>query len=151
MKLNVNGAEREVLAGPDTPLLYALRNDLQLVGPKFGCGQGFCGCCTVLANDAPMRSCLIPVSAAGNLTLVTLEADSTDPIIRALQSAFVTEQAAQCGYCSNGMIMTARALLKNTPTPTRAAICAALDNNLCRCGAHLRIVRAVERAAASLK
>lgn len=149
--MHVNGIEREVFAQPDTPLLYALRNDLRLVGPKFGCGEGVCGACTVLVDNRPVRSCVLPVAAVGKAAVVTLEPAPADPVLGALQRAFVAEQAAQCGYCSHGMIITAKALLDATPNPTHADICRALDNNLCRCGAHVRILRAVARAAESLK
>ena len=146
-RLNVNGAEHQVTAEGDTPLLYVLRNDLGLNGAKFGCGLGQCGACTVLLNGAAIRTCVFPLSEVGNAFVVTLEGLGTVERPHALQKAFITEQAAQCGYCINGMIMTAKALLDRNPHPTDADIRQALGHNLCRCGTHLRIVRAVRRAA----
>jgi nicotinate dehydrogenase subunit A len=147
LTLNVNGKDRNVTTEPDTPLLYVLRDNLGLHGPKFGCGLGECGACTVIMNGAAIRSCLIPAAATKGSKIVTLEGLGTIEKPHPVQKAFIDEQAAQCGYCINGMIMTAAAFLKSSPHPTRADIIAALDNNLCRCGTHMRIVRAVERAA----
>ena len=147
MTLNVNGEGRVVTIAPDTPLLYVLRDDLGLHGPKFGCGLGECGACTVIVNGAATRSCVLPAAAAEGAKIVTLEGLGTVAKPHPVQKAFIEEQAAQCGYCINGMIMTAAAFLEREPHPIRAAIVAALDANLCRCGTHLRIVRAVERAA----
>jgi len=149
LSLKVNGAVHETAAEPDTPLLYVLRNDLGLNGAKFGCGLAQCGACTVLVDGAPARSCVTPISALGNASITTLESLGTTDTLHALQRAFIDEQAAQCGYCINGMIMTAKALLDQTPHPTEAQVRAALDGNLCRCGTHNRIVRAVLRAAQS--
>jgi len=146
-RLNVNGAEHTVTAEGDTPLLYVLRNDLGLNGSKFGCGLGQCGACTALLNGAAIRTCVIPLSAVGNASVVTLEGLGTVERPHALQRAFMAEQAAQCGYCINGMIMTAKALLDHNPHPTDADIRQALAHNLCRCGTHVRIIRAVQRAA----
>lgn len=143
--LNVNGAEHTVIAEGETPLLYALRNDLGLHGPKFGCGLGQCGACTAIVNGAAMRTCVFPLSAVGTAPVVTLEGLGTVDRPHALQKAFMAEQAAQCGYCINGMIMTAKALLDHNPHPTSAEIRQALASNLCRCGTHLRILRAIER------
>jgi nicotinate dehydrogenase subunit A len=151
MKIRVNGTDQYVDAAQDVPLLYVLRNHLSMVAPKYGCGQGICGACAVLVNGRPVRSCVVALGAVKNAEVTTLHGLSTDPVLRAIQNAFVHEQAAQCGYCSNGMIITAKALLDTNPSPTRAQICAALDANLCRCGAHLRIIRAVERAARELQ
>jgi nicotinate dehydrogenase subunit A len=145
--LNVNGAAHNVTAEGDTPLLYVLRNDLGLNGSKFGCGLGQCGACTALLNGAAIRTCVIPLSAVGNASVVTLEGLGTVERPHPLQRAFIAEQAAQCGYCINGMIMTAKALLDHNPHPTDADIRQALAHNLCRCGTHVRIVRAVQRAA----
>ena len=145
--IRVNGRSHEIQAAPDTPLLYVLRNDLQLNGPKFGCGLGQCGACTVHLGGAPVRSCVTPVSAAAGKLIVTVEGLGTEQAPHALQSAFIDEQAGQCGYCLSGMIMSAAALLKKTPKPTEAQIREALGGNLCRCGSHLRIVRAIARAA----
>lgn len=136
---------------PDTPLLYVLRNDLQLNGPKFGCGLGECGACTVLMDGVATRSCITPVEAAVGRQVVTLEGlgDAAHP--HPLQQAFIDEQAAQCGYCINGMVMTAKALLDRNPNPSDGEIRQELAYNLCRCGTHVEILKAVRRAAESLK
>jgi nicotinate dehydrogenase subunit A len=147
LTLNVNGEDRVVTIAPDTPLLYVLRDNLGLRGPKFGCGLGECGACTVIMNGAATRSCVMPAAAAKGAKIVTLEGLGTIDKPHPVQKAFIAEQAAQCGYCINGMIMTAAAFLEGEPHPTRAAIIGALNANLCRCGTHMRIVRAVERAA----
>jgi nicotinate dehydrogenase subunit A len=147
LTLNVNGADRRIMIAPDTPLLYVLRDNLGLHGPKFGCGLGECGACTVIVNGAATRSCLYPAAAAKGAKVVTLEGLGTVAKPHPVQKAFIEEQAAQCGYCINGMIMVAAAFLDGKPHPSRADIIAALDANLCRCGTHMRIVRAVERAA----
>ncbi len=144
--ITVNGKAHDVSAAPDTPLLYVLRNELELNGPKFGCGLAQCGACTVHIDGKPARSCSVPVSAVkGKVT--TIEGLGTPEKPHPLQAAFVAEQAAQCGYCVNGMIMTASAFLAQNPKPSDAQIRAALDGNLCRCGTHMRILRAVRRAA----
>jgi len=148
--LNVNGADRVVDAQPDSVLLYALRDDLELRGPKFGCGLGECGACTVLMDGTAIRSCVTPVAAVGKARIVTLEGLGTPEKPHPLQAAFIAEQAAQCGYCINGMIMQAASLLKHSPRPSREDIKQALNDNLCRCGTHMRIVRAIERAAGSM-
>ena len=145
--LTVNGKSRTVDADPSTPLLYVLRDDLGLNGPKFGCGLSQCGACTVLMEGKTARSCSIPVSAARNRSITTLEGLGTVAHPHRLQKAFVEEQAAQCGYCMNGMIMTAKVFLDKNPNPTAMQIREALQNNLCRCGSHLRVIRAVQRAA----
>ena len=149
LRIRVNGADHDVSAEPDTPLLYVLRNELSLNGPKFGCGLGQCGACTVHIDGAPRRSCVTAVSAAAGKDVVTLEGLGTPERPHPLQQAFIDEQAAQCGYCINGMIMRASALLAKTPRPSRDDILSAMDANLCRCGTHMRIVRAIERAAAT--
>jgi nicotinate dehydrogenase subunit A len=131
---------------PDTPLLYVMRNELGLHGPRFGCGLGQCGACTVHVDGAAIRSCITPLSSVTG-RIVTLEGLGTDAAPHPLQQAFVEEQAVQCGYCINGMIMQAAALLGRNPKPSEDAVKAELVNNLCRCGTHLRIVRAVLRAA----
>ena len=146
-QLKVNGAARRATAEPDTPLLYILRNDLELSGPRFGCGLSQCGACTVLIDGKPARSCVTPVVSIGARNVTTLEGLGTKDRLHPLQKAFIAEQAAQCGYCANGMIMTAKALLDKTPKPTEAQIRKALAANLCRCGTHNRIVRAIQRAA----
>jgi nicotinate dehydrogenase subunit A len=145
--LNVNGATHSVTVEPDTPLLYILRNDLALNGAKFGCGLGQCGACTVILGDQAVRSCQLPVAALGDQAVTTLEGLGTIAKPHRLQKAFIAEQAAQCGYCIAGMIMGAKALLDQNPDPDEAAIRAALAGNLCRCGTHGRIVRAIRRAA----
>jgi nicotinate dehydrogenase subunit A len=147
ISLKVNGATRSVDAEPDTPLLYVLRNDLELNGAKFGCGLTQCGACTVLVNGAAVRSCVIPIGQLGDNEVTTIEGLGTLDKPHPLQKAFIDEQAAQCGYCANGMIMTAADLLKRKPQPQEADVRAALAGNLCRCGTHNRIVRAVLRAA----
>ncbi|MDQ2785874.1 MAG: (2Fe-2S)-binding protein [Chloroflexota bacterium] len=147
LTITVNGTSHAVAAAPDTPLLYVLRNELQLHGPKFGCGLEQCGACTVHVNGRAVRSCQMPVSQVGNAQVTTLEGLGTAEKPHPLQQAFITEQASQCGYCISGMIMTGAALLKQNPHPTDAEARAALARNLCRCGTHLRILRAVARAA----
>ena len=147
-QLRVNGRPAPVTCEPDTPLLYVLRNDLALNGPQFGCGLGQCGACTVLVDGKPVRSCVIPVRAVGKAAVVTLDGLAKDGAPHPLQRAFVEAQAAQCGYCTNGMIMTAKALLDRDKAPSEAAIRQALSGHLCRCGSHNRIVQAVRRAAA---
>ena len=148
MGLNVNGKPVSVLVeDPDMPLLYALRNDLGLHGPRFGCGLGQCGSCTVHIHGKAMRSCSVPVSAAAGKKVVTLEGLGTPAKPHPLQRAFIDEQAVQCGYCINGMIMEAAAFLQTNRKPSEAQIREALASTLCRCGTHLRIVRAVKRAS----
>jgi nicotinate dehydrogenase subunit A len=145
--LEVNGNRLTVETEPDTPLLYVLRNDGGLSGPKFGCGLGQCGACTVILDGAAARSCVTPVASVERAKITTLEGLGTGGSLHRLQQAFLDEQAAQCGYCTNGMIMTAKALLDRNPHPQDSEIKQALVNNLCRCGTHLRIVKAVRRAA----
>ena len=145
--LQVNGAAKSVSVEPDTPLLYILRNDLELNGPRFGCGLSQCGACTVLVDGRPTRSCVTAVSSLGTKSITTLEGLGSKDRLHPLQKAFIEEQAAQCGYCTNGMILTAKALLDKTPRPTEAQIKKALAANLCRCGTHNRVVRAVQKAA----
>jgi nicotinate dehydrogenase subunit A len=147
VSLKVNGAMRSVPAEPDTPLLYVLRNDLELNGAKFGCGLAQCGACTVLVNGQAVRSCVTPIDTLAGAEIVTLEGLGTAEKPHALQRAFIAEQAAQCGYCINGMIMTAKALLDRNPRPREEDVREALAANLCRCGTHNRIVRAILRAA----
>ena len=148
--LRVNGKLSAVEVDADMPLLYALRNDLQLNGPKFGCGLGQCGACTVIVDGNPVRSCQMPISAVGNRAVTTLEGLGNVKRMHKIQQAFVDEQAVQCGYCINGMIMTTKALLDKNPKPTDAQIKEALAGNLCRCGTHIRILRAVKRASGQL-
>ena len=148
--LRVNGASRTVNVEPDTPLLYILRNDLELNGPRFGCGLSQCGACTVLIDGKPARSCVTPVASVSTKSVTTLEGLGTSQKLHPLQKAFIEEQAAQCGFCTNGMILAAKSLLDRNPKPTEAQIKKALAANLCRCGTHNRVVRAVLRAAKDL-
>jgi nicotinate dehydrogenase subunit A len=151
LPLNVNGKPATIdVDDPAMPLLYALRDNLGLHGPRFGCGLGQCGACTVHLDGVAVRSCTIPVSAVKGKKIVTLEGLGTPAKPHPLQAAFVQEQAVQCGYCINGMIMQAAALLKTNKKPTEDEIKAALAGNLCRCGTHLRIVRAIKRASESV-
>jgi len=150
IRLRVNGKSYIVDAEPDMPLLYALRDDLRLNGPKFGCGLSQCGACTVILDGVAVRSCVTPVTAAQNHSVTTLEGLGSTKKLHKIQQAFVDEQAAQCGYCINGMIMTTKALLDKKPKPTDAQIKQALAGNLCRCGTHTRILRAVKRASGQL-
>jgi len=150
ISLKVNGASRSVPAEPDTPLLYVLRNDLELNGAKFGCGLAQCGACTVLVDGSPVRSCITPLGAIGPSEVTTIEGLGTIDRPHPLQRAFMEEQAAQCGYCINGMIMSAKELLDRKPHPTEDDVRQALAGNLCRCGTHGRIIRAVLRAAAEM-
>jgi nicotinate dehydrogenase subunit A len=144
--ITVNGKPHTVKAAPDTPLLYVLRNELELNGPKFGCGLAQCGACTVHIDGRPMRSCSVPVSTVkGKVT--TIEGLGTAEKPHPVQKAFIEEQAAQCGYCTNGMVMTAAAFLERNPKPGDAEIRKAMDGNLCRCGTHMRILKAVKKAA----
>ena len=147
ISLRVNGKTQVVDVDPETPLLYVLRNDLQLNGPKFGCGLAQCGACTVIMSGNAIRSCVTLVSAAQNQPVTTLEGLGSTKKMHKIQQAFVDEQALQCGYCINGMIMTSKALLDRNPKPTDAQIKEALAGNLCRCGTHTRILRAVKRAS----
>jgi nicotinate dehydrogenase subunit A len=147
ISLKVNGVSRSVPAEPDTPLLYVLRNDLELNSAKFGCGLAQCGACTVLIDGKAVRSCVTPISAVATSEITTIEGIGSLDQPHALQRAFIEEQAAQCGYCINGMIMSAKELLDRNPRPSEADVRAALAGNLCRCGTHTRIIRAVLRAA----
>src|SRR5437588_12236273 len=147
IRLTVNGRIHDVNAGPDTALLYVLRNDLELNGPKFGCGLGECGACTVLIDGIAARSCVIPISGCVRRDILTLEGLGSRSHPDPVQDAFIKEQAAQCGYCLNGMIMTTKALLLRNAHPSEQEILEALRYNLCRCGAHVEIVRAARRAA----
>jgi nicotinate dehydrogenase subunit A len=146
-QLRINGRSAMVDVDPSTPLLYVLRNDLRLDGPKFGCGLGQCGACTVIAGGKPIRSCITPVSAATDKDILTLEGLGTLQHPHPIQQAFINEQAAQCGYCISGVILTVKAFLDQNPNPTDEQIRRALAGVLCRCGTHLEIIRAVKRAA----
>jgi nicotinate dehydrogenase subunit A len=147
ISLKVNGKTQVVDVDPETPLLYVLRNDMQLNGPKFGCGLAQCGACTVIMSGNAIRSCVTLVSAVQNQPVTTLEGLGSTKKMHKIQQAFVDEQAVQCGYCINGMIMTSKAFLDKNPKPTDSQIKEALAGNLCRCGTHTRILRAVKRAA----
>jgi len=147
INIKVNGAMHSVPAEPDTPLLYVLRNDLNLNAAKFGCGIAQCGACTVLVDGKPARSCVTAIETLGQSDVTTLEGLGTTERPHPLQAAFMAEQAAQCGYCIPGFMMTAKALLDSNPQPTEAEVRQGLAGNLCRCGVHNRIVRAVLKAA----
>ncbi|HTI45313.1 MAG TPA: (2Fe-2S)-binding protein [Casimicrobiaceae bacterium] len=151
LTLNVNGQKRDVDADPATPLLYVLRNDLGLNGAKFGCGLGQCGACTVLVDDAPVFSCITPISVLQDRRIRTVEGLGTAADPGPLQRAFIDEQAAQCGYCIAGMIVRAQALLERNPNANETEIRRHMSPNLCRCGTHMRILRAVARAAKAMQ
>jgi nicotinate dehydrogenase subunit A len=148
--LTVNGRQHTVHASPETPLLYVLRNELGFAGPHYGCGEETCGACMVLIGARAKQSCKLPVSEVGQARVTTLEGLIEGGELHPVQRAFIDEQAAQCGYCLNGLIMSTAALLWKTPHPSDLQIKEALDGNLCRCGSHLRILRAVRRAEALL-
>jgi nicotinate dehydrogenase subunit A len=151
ISFNLNGRPVTVKTDdPEMPLLYALRDDLGLHGPRFGCGLGQCGSCTVHLDGKAVRSCVTPVSTVARRRVVTLEGLGTPRKLHPLQQAFIDEQAMQCGYCMNGMIMQAAAFLEDNPQPSDNEIKSALARNLCRCGSHLRIVRAIKRAAGTM-
>ena len=147
ISLKVNGVSRSVPAEPDTPLLYVLRNDLELNGAKFGCGLAQCGSCTVLIDGKAVRSCVTPIGTLEKSEITTIEGLGSLAKLHALQQAFIQEQAAQCGYCISGMIMSAKELLDRNPRPSEQDVRTALEGNLCRCGTHNRIINAVLRAA----
>ena len=149
--LTVTGRQHEVDADPDTPLLYVLRDDLQLNGAKFGCGFGQCGACTVMVDGKAIFSCVIPIALLPARQIKTIEGLGTESAPGVVQRAFIEEQAAQCGYCIAGMVMRAQALLERNPSPTEDQIREAMMPNLCRCGTHMRILRAVQRAALAMK
>ena len=149
--LTVNGRRHEVDADPDTPLLYVLRDDLQLNGAKFGCGFGQCGACTVMVDGKAIFSCVTPIALLPARQIKTIEGLGTESAPGVVQRAFIDEQAAQCGYCIAGMVMRAQALLERNPSPTEDQIREAMMPNLCRCGTHMRILRAVQRAALAMK
>jgi nicotinate dehydrogenase subunit A len=151
ISFTLNGRAVSVGADGDTPLLDVLRNHLGLVGPKFGCGLEQCGCCMVLVDGEPVKSCGKALATVAGKSVVTVEGLGTPETPHPLQQAFLDEQAGQCGYCLAGILVSAKALLDRNPAPTRQEIALALDDNICRCGSHARILRAVERAAASLR
>jgi nicotinate dehydrogenase subunit A len=145
ISLTVNGTTRSVEAEPNTPLLYVLRNDFELNGPKFGCGRMQCGACAVLINGVAVRSCVMPIANLSPNEITTVEGLGTLDKLHPLQKAFIDEQAVQCGYCASGMIIAAADLLNRNPQPTEAEVRSALADNLCRCGSHNRIIRAIMR------
>jgi isoquinoline 1-oxidoreductase alpha subunit len=149
-QLNVNGERREVRADPSTPLLWVLREELKMTGTKYGCGVSACGACTVHVAGVATRSCMLPVSLVGERPVVTIEAIGQDPVGRAVQDAWVEKDVVQCGYCQSGQIMTAVALLKQTPKPTDTNIEESMGGNICRCGTYARIREAVKTAAQRL-
>jgi nicotinate dehydrogenase subunit A len=149
--LRVNGESRRVTVEPDTPLLYVLRNDLELNGPKFGCGLAQCGACSVLLDGKEARSCVTPVSTAAKSRITTIEGLGGAEKLHPLQRAFIEEQACQCGFCGNGMVIAAKALLDRNPSPTNQEVRQGLNGHLCRCASHNRIVRAVQRAAKEMR
>ena len=149
ISLNVNGKAQVVNADPSMPLLYVLRDNLELHGPRFGCGLGQCGACTVLMDGKTVRSCSVPVTAAQNRSITTLEGLGSVAHPHPIQAAFIEEQAAQCGYCMNGMVLGAKALLDKNSHPTVAEIKRALNSYICRCGSHLRVIRAIQRASSA--
>ena len=151
IRIRVNGSGHDIDADPATPLLYVLREDLGLNGAKFGCGLGQCGACTVLLDGKPVLSCLVPLAAIGDRPVRTIESLGTAERPGPVQAAFIELQAAQCGYCIAGMVMRAQALLERNPSPTEDQIREAMMPNLCRCGTHMRILRAVQRAALAMK
>ncbi len=151
MQITVNGRALDVTADGETPLLYVLRNDAGCKGVRYGCGLGQCGTCTVIIDGKPVQSCDVPVSAVAGKSITTVEGIGSAEKPHPLQAAFVEEQAAQCGYCTTGIIMSAKVLLDANPSPSDAEIKQALAKNLCRCGTHLRIVRAIKRAAAEMR
>jgi nicotinate dehydrogenase subunit A len=150
VSITLNGVAREIAAEPDTPLLYCLRDDLKHKGTRFGCGAGHCGACTVMVDGRAVQSCDTPLWSVAGHAVATVEGLDADPVGRTLREAFVELQAAQCGYCINGILMSITALLKADPKPARAAILTALERNLCRCGTHVRILRAIDLAIARL-
>jgi nicotinate dehydrogenase subunit A len=147
IRFKLNNKEAELVTDPNQILLWILRNHFGLTGPKFGCGIGFCGACTVLIDNEPVRSCMLPVSEVAGKSVVTIEGLEADGRLHPVQQAFIDHDALQCGYCTSGMILTAVALLEKNHTPTREEIIAGLEDNLCRCGAHTRIIDAVEDAS----
>jgi nicotinate dehydrogenase subunit A len=150
-EIEVNGVRRSVSAAPDTPLLYVLRNELGLAGSRYGCGTGQCGACFVMVDGKAMPSCDAPIWSLANKSIVTVEGLAKDGALHPVQKALLHEQAAQCGYCISGIAVTAVAFLSENENPTEDQVRAMLDRNLCRCGAHNRIVRAVMRAAAEMR
>jgi len=150
VKLIVNGQERSVVTDPERSLLDVLREDLHVTGPKYGCGEGLCGACTVLMDDRPIRSCVLPVTMANKKQIVTIEGLADGDRLHPVQQAFLDEGAVQCGYCTPGMVLTAVALLKENPQPTDELIVEAMNGNICRCNGYTKILNAVRRAASQI-
>ena len=150
-KLTVNGQPKDVTVDPGTPLLWVLREELKMTGTKYGCGIAACGACTVHLGGMATRSCVVPVSLVGNRAIVTIEAMAQDPVVRAVQDAWVSHDVVQCGYCQSGQIMSTVALLKSTPEPTDTNIEESMGGNLCRCGTYVRIREAIKAASQQLK
>ena len=148
--LNINGRDTEVDADPSTPILWALRDNLDMTGTKFGCGAALCGACTVHLNGEPIRSCVTPIASAVGLTITTIEAIAQDPVGKAVQTAWIAHDVPQCGYCQSGQVMSATALLRTNKAPTDADIDNAMSGNICRCGTYQRIRAAIKDAAKSL-
>jgi len=151
IRFKLNGRETELVTDPNQILLWILRNHFGLTGTKFGCGIGFCGACTILVDNEPVRSCMIPVCDIAGKSVVTIEGLEKDGNLHPVQQAFIDHDALQCGFCTPGMIMTATAFLGKNPSPTHDQIVSGLEENLCRCGAHKRIIEAVEDAAVKIK
>ncbi len=151
IRFKLNGRETELVTDPNQILLWVLRNHFGLTGTKFGCGIGFCGACTVLLDNEPVRSCMMPVSDVAGRSVVTIEGLEKEGTLHPVQQAFIDHDALQCGFCTPGMILTATGLLVKNPSPTRSEIVAGMEENFCRCGAHTRIIDAVEDAAAKIR
>jgi aerobic-type carbon monoxide dehydrogenase small subunit (CoxS/CutS family) len=151
IRFSLNGKTTEIKIDPTQTLLWVLRNQLELTGTKYGCGMGFCGACTVLINKEPVRSCMLPIGDVAGKKVVTIEGLEKKGRLHPLQKAFIEHDALQCGYCTPGMIMTATAMLMKNPSPTRQEIVDGLEDNLCRCGTHVRIIEAVQTAAKEMK
>jgi len=151
IRFTLNGKETELVTDPNQTLLWVLRNQLGLTGTKYGCGIGFCGACTVLIDMEPVRSCMLPVSEVEGKSVITIEGLASNGELHPLQKAFIDHDALQCGYCTSGMILTAAGMLMKNPSPTRQEIIEGLEDNLCRCGAHTRIIDAVQTAANEMK
>jgi aerobic-type carbon monoxide dehydrogenase small subunit (CoxS/CutS family) len=151
IRFTLNGTETELVTDPNQTLLWVLRNQLRLTGTKYGCGIGFCGACTVLIDMEPVRSCILSVSEVEGKSVITIEGLASNGELHPLQKAFIDHDALQCGYCTSGMILTAAGMLMKNPSPTRQEIIEGLEDNLCRCGAHNRIIDAVQTAANEMK
>jgi aerobic-type carbon monoxide dehydrogenase small subunit (CoxS/CutS family) len=151
VQFELNGKQVEAILGRNETLLWALRTQFNLTGTKYGCGEGFCGSCTVLVNDEPVRSCVTPLEDVAGAKVITIEGLAEGDKLHPVQQAFVDNDAMQCGYCTPGMILNAAALLKKNPDPTRKEIIDGMDGNLCRCGAHTRIIKAIESASKMMK